>query len=312
MTAELAVLLQRVDLLAVVDIVAVTLIIYLLLVLIQGTRADQILIGIVFIALLDILASYLQLRVLQWLLQYAVPALVVAIPIIFQPELRRLLEQLGRTSTIIQRPLTVLGTTPASNPLHTIEQICEATIRLSERRYGGLMAIERQTGLNDFIARGEPLDAAVNASLLLNIFFTNAPLHDGAVIIRGDRIMAAHCLFPLSDEVSESEQFGTRHRAALGISQETDALAIVVSEENGTISVALNGQLIRNLDEPRLRAILVNALVGHGSGGEVSNGEVAPRNKSKDTSPTSQKFWRGLTASWRSRGKEKPADQRAT
>ena len=255
---------------AAVDILAVTLIIYLLLMLIQGTRADQILIGIAVIILLNLVVSFLKLQVLGWLLRAAMPALLVAIPIIFQPELRRILEQLGRTSTIIQRPLTALGTTQAHNPLRTIEQLCEATVRLSERSYGGLIAIERQTGLNDFIARGEPVDAQVSASLLLNIFFPNAPLHDGAVIIRGDRIMAAHCLFPLSDEVAEGEPFGTRHRAALGISEETDAIAVVVSEESGTISVASAGQLIRNLDEVRLRQILSSALLGHGGDEDIA------------------------------------------
>jgi diadenylate cyclase len=273
--SQLTLLLGQVDLGTFVDIASVTLIIYGLLMLIQGTRADQILIGIAVLIGLYVLVQFLQLEVLGWLLRLALPALLVAIPIIFQPELRRLLEQLGRTSTIIQRPLTALGPSQSHNPLRTIDQICEATVRLAERRYGGLIAIERETGLNDIIARGEPLDAQVSASLLLNIFFTNAPLHDGAVIIRGDRIVAAHCLFPLSDEVAESEQFGTRHRAALGISEVSDAVALVVSEESGTISVAMGGQLSRNLDEPRLRAILVNALIGHGNSDEQGTGEGA-------------------------------------
>ena len=314
--SEVLPLLHALSPLAVVDIIAVTLIIYLLLMLLQGTRADQILIGIALLVLLYGLVHFLKLTVLSFLLDKALPALLVAVPIIFQPELRRLLEQLGRTSTIIQRPLTALGTAQTSNPLRTIDQICEATVRLSERRYGGLMAIERQTGLSDYIARGEPLDAQVNASLLLNIFFTNAPLHDGAVIIRGDRIMAAHCLFPLSDEVAETEQFGTRHRAALGISEETDAVAIVVSEESGTISVAIGGQLIRNLDEARLRAILINALIGHGSGGEEDETEEEGEEDAADRErvqppgkPGGRRFHVHLP--WRGHVKEKPADQGA-
>ena len=309
---ELVRLLQELNLQSVVDILAVTLIFYLLLVLIQGTRADQILIGIVVLVLLYFLVSFLQLRVMGWLLRNALPALLVAIPIIFQPELRRLLEQLGRTSVIIQRPLTALGTNQGHNPLRTIDQICEATVRLSERRYGGLIAIERNTGLSDFIARGEPLDAAVSASLLLNLFFTNAPLHDGAVIIRGDRIMAAHCLFPLSEEVAETEQFGTRHRAALGISEETDAVAIVVSEENGTISVAIGGQLIRNLDEARLRDILTTALLGHGSGGTPEDSPTTGPSVDKKSREERDKVdglaRRLLHRPWRALLKEKPAD----
>lgn len=311
--AELSRLLTQVSWGAIVDVLSVTLIIYGLLMLIQGTRADQILIGIAVLIGLSVLVRILRLEVLGWLLQLALPALLVAIPIIFQPELRRLLEQLGRTSTIIQRPLTVLGTSQSHSATRTIDQICEATIRLSERRYGGLIAIERETGLNDIIARGEPLDAQVNASLLLNIFFTNAPLHDGAVIIRGDRIVAAHCLFPLSDEVSEAEQFGTRHRAALGISEVSDAVALVVSEESGTISVAIGGQLTRNLDEMRLRGILTMALSGHGNGDEQEAGEPSAKFRKQAEGDNEERLLRRLVhLPGRSRVKENPADQGAT
>jgi diadenylate cyclase len=310
--AEVSRLLTQVSWGTIVDIAAVTLIIYGLLMLIQGTRADQILIGIAVLIGLYVLVKFLNLEVLGWLLNLALPALLVAIPIIFQPELRRLLEQLGRTSTNI-RPLTVLGTNQSHSATRTIDQICEATVRLSERRYGGLIAIERETGLNDIIARGEQLDAQVNASLLLNIFFTNSPLHDGAVIIRGDRIVAAHCLFPLSDEVSESEQFGTRHRAALGISEVSDAIALVISEESGTISVAIGGQLTRNLDEAHLRVMLTSALSGHGTGEEASaaGGTAGPERRA-DRDDTEGPLRRLVHLRWRSRGKENPADQGAT
>jgi diadenylate cyclase len=310
--AEVSRLLTQVSWGTIVDIAAVTLIIYGLLMLIQGTRADQILIGIAVLIGLYVLVKFLNLEVLGWLLNLALPALLVAIPIIFQPELRRLLEQLGRTSTNI-RPLTVLGTNQSHSATRTIDQICEATVRLSERRYGGLIAIERETGLNDIIARGEQLDAQVNASLLLNIFFTNAPLHDGAVIIRGDRIVAAHCLFPLSDEVSESEQFGTRHRAALGISEVSDAIALVISEESGTISVAIGGQITRNLDEAHLRMILTSALSGHGAGEEASaSGGRAGAEHRPDRDAAEGPLRRLVHLPWRGRGKENPADQGAT
>ncbi|MCL4545408.1 MAG: diadenylate cyclase CdaA [Chloroflexi bacterium] len=305
---ELLLLLHQVSFLDIVDIAAVTLLIYLLLVVIQGTRADQILIGIAVLIVLSGLVQLLHLKVLGWLLQTALPALLVAIPIIFQPELRRLLEQLGRTSTIIQRPLTALTPHQTSNPLRTIDQLCEATIRLSERRYGGLIAIERETGLNDIIARGEQLDAQVNASLLLNLFFTNAPLHDGAVIIRGDRIVAAHCLFPLSDEVSDTESFGTRHRAALGISEVTDAVAIVISEESGTISIAMNGQLIRNLDEERLRSVLTAALL-HGATTGSPTGLSGGTSSSTAREVRSRRWWPFTS---RQRVKDHPADQGVT
>jgi diadenylate cyclase len=310
--AEVSRLLTQVSWGTIVDIAAVTLIVYGLLMLIQGTRADQILIGIAVLIGLYVLVKFLNLEVLGWLLNLALPALLVAIPIIFQPELRRLLEQLGRTSTNI-RPLTVLGTNQSHSATRTIDQICEATVRLSERRYGGLIAIERETGLNDIIARGEQLDAQVNASLLLNIFFTNAPLHDGAVIIRGDRIVAAHCLFPLSDEVSESEQFGTRHRAALGISEVSDAIALVISEESGTISVAIGGQITRNLDEAHLRVVLTSALSAHGTGEEASaGGGSAGAERRADRDDTEGPLRRLVHLPWRGRGKENPADQGAT
>jgi diadenylate cyclase len=310
--AEVSRLLTQVSWGTIVDIAAVTLIIYGLLMLIQGTRADQILIGIAVLIGLYVLVKFLNLEVLGWLLNLALPALLVAIPIIFQPELRRLLEQLGRTSTNI-RPLTVLGTNQSHSATRTIDQICEATVRLSERRYGGLIAIERETGLNDIIARGEQLDAQVNASLLLNIFFTNSPLHDGAVIIRGDRIVAAHCLFPLSDEVSESEQFGTRHRAALGISEVSDAVALVISEESGTISVAIGGQITRNLDEAHLRVMLTSALSGHGAGEEASaSGGRAGAEHRPDRDAAEGPLRRLVHLPWRGRGKENPADQGAT
>lgn len=302
---EILLLLHQMTLIDIVDIVAVTLLIYFLLVVIQGTRADQILIGIAVLILLSGLVQLLHLEVLGWILQTTLPALLVAIPIIFQPELRRLLEQLGRTSTMIQRPLTVLTPHQNANPLRTVDQICEATVRLAERRYGGLMVIERETGLNDIIVRGEQLDCQVNASLLLNLFFINAPLHDGAVIIRGDRIVAAHCLLPLSDEVVDTENFGTRHRAALGISEVTDAVAIVISEESGTISIAMNGQIIRNLDEERLRSLLISALM-HGP--TITTGP-ATRGPSSGIAPG--KHWK-LPFFGRQRVKDHPADQGVT
>ena len=236
------------------DIAIVTLVFFWFLVLIYQTRADQVLRGIlVLIVAGAILASTLQLTVLGWLLVHSVPVLVIAIPVIFQPELRKLLEQLGRTSRIINHPLTTL-TTPIAD--HTVDQIVLACERLSRQSYGALIVIERKTGLQDYANTGIRLESYVTVELLETIFFKNTSLHDGAVIVQGDRVVAAKCVLPLSENVGSGAQMGTRHRAAIGITEVTDAIAVAVSEETGKISMATNGKLVRGLTGDRLRRIL--------------------------------------------------------
>jgi len=246
--------LSQINLVTIVDVSIVTLIFYLILILIRGTRADQILGGIAFVLILNwIVGNFLHLTVLSWLVTNSIPALLVAIPVIFQPELRRLLEQLGRTSTIIQHSIPALST-PQPASTSALDEVVETAVRLSERRYGCLITIERTTGLAEYY--GSHQNAEVTADLLLTIFYLGTPLHDGAVIIRGDHIVAARCYFPLSENMPEPEQVGTRHRAALGISEVNDSVSVVVSEETGTISVATNGHLQRNFDGERLRDVL--------------------------------------------------------
>jgi uncharacterized protein (TIGR00159 family) len=245
--------LSRVNLYSLVDVAVVTLILFWLLMLVRGTRADQVLRGVLLvIALAALAAAELHLTVLDWLFQRSIPALLVAIPVIFQPELRRALEQIGRSSQLINRPLSTLNASLAD---HTVDEICEACERLSRHRYGGLIAIERTTGLQDYAATGVRIDGAVSVDLLVSIFFRNSALHDGAVIVQGDRVAAAACMLPLSDNV-QGAGLGTRHRAALGLSEQTDAVTVVVSEETGGISLATNGRLIKNLSGDRLRRIL--------------------------------------------------------
>lgn len=247
-------ILSQVNLLSVLDILSVTLIFYVLLVVIQGTRADQILGGIALILILNwIVGNFLHLTVLNWLVTNSIPALIVSIPVIFQPELRRLLEQLGRTSAFIPQHRPRL-TPPPPAATSALDEVVETAVRLSERRYGCLITIERTTGLAEYY--GSLQDAVVSTDLLLTIFYVGTPLHDGAVIIHGDRIVAARCYFPLSDNVPDSGELGTRHRAAIGISELNDSVSVVVSEETGTISVAINGHLQRNLDGERLRLLL--------------------------------------------------------
>jgi len=254
---DLSWLLTRLDLLQAIDILIVALIFYLTFLSIQGTRAVQLLWGIgmlIFIAV--VISAFLQLATLSWLIKNSIPALLVAIPVIFQPELRRILERVGRAAGLVNRPL---GLDAGEDGVAFIDEVARACGRLSELRYGALIVLERNTGLQDFIDTGVSVDAVVTAEILVTLFFPNTPLHDGAVIMRGDRIAAAGCILPLSDSIPGHPELGTRHRAAVGITEETDALGIVVSEQTGTISLAQNGHLFRPLDETRLKNALLTS-----------------------------------------------------
>ena len=236
------------------DVFVVSLLIFWLLGVAQGTRATSLIRGaIIFLAMVYILATVFDLETLNWILARTWPALLVAIPVIFQPELRRALEQLGHTGSRLREsfPANVdIGTEQA------IDEIVRAAGQLARQRYGALMIIERETGLQDYAESGVPIDAKLTRQLLINIFYPNSPLHDGAVLTRGDRIVAASVVLPLTDNISASSQLGTRHRAAIGVTEDSDALAVVVSEETGQIAVAHSGRLIRGLDQDRLRRVL--------------------------------------------------------
>lgn len=240
------------------DVLVVTMVFYWLLWVAQGTRATQLIRGIVIVlALVYFLGTSLQLTTLNWLLSRTWPALVVGIPVIFQPELRRALEQVGHTGAWL-RPH--FAASVEAGPEQMVDEISRAAAQLARNRYGALVVIERETGLQEYIERGVQLDALLTRQLLINIFYPNSPLHDAAAIIRNDRIVAASVVLPLTDNISASGQLGTRHRAAIGVSEESDALAVVVSEETGQIAVAHNGRLIRNLDQDRLRRVLRSLL----------------------------------------------------
>jgi diadenylate cyclase len=235
----------------VIDIALVACIFFALLQLIRGTQAVQLLRGvIIFIFLAVLLSSVLRLTAFSWLISNAIPALLVAIPVIFQPELRRALERLGRAGGLIDRPMREAAANRA------ITQVARAARMLAEMRQGAIIILERNTGLEAYVDTGVPVKAQVSSELLLTIFYPNTPLHDGAVIIREDQIIAAATVLPLSNSRLADRYLGTRHRAALGISEQTDAIAVIVSEETGTISVAHNGRMVRHLDENRLRSIL--------------------------------------------------------
>ncbi|CAA9544595.1 MAG: Diadenylate cyclase spyDAC; Bacterial checkpoint controller DisA with nucleotide-binding domain [uncultured Thermomicrobiales bacterium] len=243
---------------AIFDVVVVTVIVYWLLWVAQGTRATQLIRGIVILIVsVFLLASALNLTTLNWLLARSWPGLVVALPVIFQPELRRALEQIGHAGSWLRTPFP----TGSEDDLErTVDEIVRAAAQLARQRFGALVVIERETGLQDVAVRGVALDAMLSRQLLINIFFPNSPLHDAAVVVRGQRIVAASVVLPLTDNISASGQLGTRHRAAIGVTEESDALAVVVSEETGQIAVAHNGRLIRNLDQDRLRRVLRSLL----------------------------------------------------
>jgi diadenylate cyclase len=169
---------------------------------------------------------------------------------LFQPELRRALEQIGRAGGLLPH-------SPAlSSSAHVVDVIAIAARRLSERRWGALIVLERDTGLGEYVETGVPIDGTLSVELVLNVFFPNSPLHDGAVIVRGERLGAAGCVLPLADVHASPVHYGTRHRAAIGITEVADAIAVVVSEETGRISIANNGHLVSNLDEGKLRKVL--------------------------------------------------------
>jgi diadenylate cyclase len=241
---------QRFDWWSILDILLVALTFYWLLHLLRGTQAIQLLRGTVILALAMVLAaSLLPFRAFSWLVERALPALLVAIPVIFQPELRRALERLGRTGAY-------LTTSRETSIAEIIDAVCTACTHLSDRHYGALIVLERSTGLEEYIETGVKLGSQVTVELLLTIFFPNTALHDGAVVIRNGRIVAAACVLPLASGTISDRQMGLRHRASIGVTEETDAIAVVVSEESGIISVAHDGRMIRRLDGKRLRMTL--------------------------------------------------------
>ncbi len=238
-----------------IDILLVTYVFYKLIMLIRGTRAVQLLKGIVVIVVTWLLSKYFELKTLHWLMSQAFTFGVLALVIIFQPELRRALEQLGRGKLFSR------AQSQSDNSLHKmVQEVAKSVTYMAKRRIGALIVIERDTGLNDYVETGIQIDGKVSSELLINIFIPNTPLHDGAVIIRKDTIMAAGCYLPLSENPSISKELGTRHRAAIGMSEVSDGLSIVVSEETGIVSLANNGEVRRNLTEEQLTESLLAQL----------------------------------------------------
>jgi diadenylate cyclase len=247
----------------VIDVAVVAFVLYQLLRLLRGTQGTQILVGLVLLAVVGVLATQLNLVLLSWLFKNAGFFILIGVIVMFQPELRRALDQLGRLGNI-GRPLAGYSTRLYSQ---AISEAIRAVERLSTRKNGALIAFEREVGLEDYAATGVRINGEISAEFLQSIFYPNSPLHDGAVIVRGNRIIAAGCLLPLPEEGVVKERLGTRHRAALGLSLASDALVLVVSEETGAISVIEEGKITKNLDGDGLRR-LVSVKVP----GQVSNG----------------------------------------
>ncbi len=233
---------------SVIEILSLAVLIYLVLLVVKGTTAMSLLRGMLIIVIgAVILVEVLDLTVLNWLLRNAFPALLITVPIIFQQEIRRFLERIGRTG----RWHWPAGRAHLEG---VVDGIADASIALGEQHQGAIIVIERETGLEDYIDTGTKLEALSSTPLLMSIFYPNSALHDGAVIVREDRVVAAGVTLPLSERTDSLH--GTRHRAALGLSERTDAVIVVVSEETGGVSIAANGRVISNLDGPRLRGIL--------------------------------------------------------
>ncbi|MGP7819749.1 diadenylate cyclase CdaA [Niallia sp. 01092] len=239
-----------------VDILLVWYVIYKLIMIIRGTKAVQLLKGIFVILIVKLLSDYFQLQTLGWMMEQVIYWGALAIIIIFQPELRRALEQLGRGKFFSRG-----GMQEEEIQENVIEAIVKAVDYMAKRRIGALISIERETGMSDYIETGISLNSKISSELLINIFIPNTPLHDGAVVIQRANIAAAACYLPLSESPFISKELGTRHRAALGISEVTDSITVVVSEETGAISITKNGELHRELKLDTFREMLSSALV---------------------------------------------------
>ncbi len=228
------------------DIILVAIIIYQVLLFLKGTQAIQVLAGMFLLFLVYLMARRLEFFTLEWLLDGIVKSFLLIVIILFQADIRRVLSRVGRKA---------LASADSSEPL-TVEEICDAVENLATQRIGALIVLERQIGLSNYLEGAVKLDAIVTKELLVSLFWPHNPTHDGAVIIQGDRVVAAGCLMPLSVSTEIDPTLGTRHRAAVGITEHSDALALVVSETFGQISLARGGKLLRNLSRLQLRQTL--------------------------------------------------------
>lgn len=251
MPLQITGLISTITFLDIVDILIVAFILYKLYMGVKDTRALALFKGIIILLVITLLSKVLQLYVIYWLLQKLMTMMLVALPVVFQPELRRALEHLGRGRLFKKN--SFLNTEETEVLLNHLANTVSA---LSQNKIGALMVIERDTGLGDYADTGIKIDGIVSSEFLINVFIPNTPLHDGAAIIRGNRVVAAGCLLPLTDDRTLNKELGTRHRAAIGMTEQTDSIVVVVSEETGIISLAREGRLTRYLDKETLKDTL--------------------------------------------------------
>ena len=237
----------------VLDIAIITFLVYKLLGFIRETRAEQLAKGLLLLVVATVLSKWMHLYTLHWLLSGLISAGLVAIVVIFQPELRRALEYLGRS-----RITNIFGEVDKEEAKRIVGQFVEAVDSMSASRTGALIVIEREISLNDIVETGTVIDSQITAQMIGTIFYEGTPLHDGAVIVRGDKLYAAGCVLPLTQNKELNKELGTRHRAGIGITENSDALVIIVPEETGIISIAQNGKLTRFLDGKTIEKKLLN------------------------------------------------------
>lgn len=256
---------------AAIDIIIVTFIVYKVIQFMRQTRAEQLIKGIIVFLVVYLIAQLLHLNALKWIISMVTANFLVVIVVLFQPELRSILEKLGRsgiTSFVITKTED-----ENADVLESIDKVCTAVDSMHRTKTGALIIIERKTMLNEIAHTGTVIDAQVSSNLINNIFFKNSPLHDGAMVIRDNRVYAASCILPLTQNIDIDSALGTRHRAAIGVSEISDAVVIVVSEETGNISISLGGKLRRNFTKELLKTELTNLL--------VEKKENVPENKIK-------------------------------
>ncbi len=244
---------HRIGIVDILDILIMAVIIYEILVLLRNTRSSALLKGLFLLVVIAVISSLAGLTSLNWLMSSLLNNGALVLLVLFQPEIRKALETMGRSNLVNRKKNSGTGDDERER---IIAEIIQTAVDLSHRKVGALIAFERQTGLQDVIDTGTRLEAMISAPLLENIFEPNTPLHDGAVVIRGEKVQAAACILPLTEASGVSRELGTRHRAGIGLSENTDAVVIIVSEETGTISLARSGVLTRHLNETSLRAVL--------------------------------------------------------
>ncbi len=248
----------KVEITDIIEIIILSIAVYHIMLWVRKTKAWILFKGIVIILVFTLIASILQLNTVLWIMEQTLSVGIIAVVIIFQPELRKALEQLGQKN-FISRVFNIDSNRNVSERFSdkTVNELVKTAFELGKTKTGALIVIEQDFSLQEYINTGIDVDGIITSQLLINIFEHNTPLHDGAVIVRGNRVVSATCYLPLSDNMELSKELGTRHRAAVGVSEVSDAFTIIVSEETGKVSVTQGGQLLRNIDGEQLRALLV-------------------------------------------------------